>query len=100
MPRTINGIGTRYYGRRDQEADGSYITTEWITLLYLPLIPFRSFRVLPMGEGKNYILHRSQRYQVARVPLSWKQVLRTYLIAGAIILALFSLFALLVANSR
>ena len=53
-----------------------------------------------MGEGKNYILHRSQRYQVARVPLCWKQVLRTYLIAGAIILALFSLFALLVANSR
>jgi hypothetical protein len=34
-----------FYGQRDFRSDGSYITTEWFTLFYIPLVPFRSFRV-------------------------------------------------------
>jgi hypothetical protein len=49
MPYAFNGCGTRYYGKQDKADDGSYVTTEWITFVYVPLIPLRSFRVLPVG---------------------------------------------------
>jgi hypothetical protein len=39
MPFTFNGCGTRYYGKQDKADDGSYVTTEWITFVYVPLIP-------------------------------------------------------------
>jgi hypothetical protein len=47
MPYTFNGCGTRFYGSRDKGEDGSYVCTEWITFVYIPLIPIRSLRVLP-----------------------------------------------------
>jgi hypothetical protein len=86
MPYTINGCGTRFYGKRDRAEDGSYITTEWITFIYAPLLPIRSYRVLPVGEGTNIIVHSSQRYQTLRVPLCWAQVRNVYLVLGPIIL--------------
>ena len=52
MPYTLNGIGTIFYGKRDFRADGTYITTEWITVVYFPLIPFRSLRVRFVGPGE------------------------------------------------
>jgi hypothetical protein len=51
MPYTFNGCGTSYYGQRDRAEDGSYITTEWVTFVYIPLLPIRSYRVLPVGKG-------------------------------------------------
>jgi hypothetical protein len=45
VPFSINGCGTRYYGKQDKRQDGSYITTEWITFFFIPLIPLRSLRV-------------------------------------------------------
>jgi hypothetical protein len=86
MPYTFNGCGTRFYGQQDRAADGSYVTTEWITLVYVPLIPIRSFRVLPVGKGANYVIHSSQSYQTLRVPLHWPQVRNVYFIAAPIIL--------------
>lgn len=52
-PFTLNGFGTTFYGKRDFRADGSYITTEWIVLAYLPLIPIRSLRVSYRGPGER-----------------------------------------------
>jgi hypothetical protein len=86
MPYTFNGCGTRYYGHQDRADDGSYVTTEWITFVYIPLVPIRSFRVLPVGKGTNYIVHSSQSYQTVRVPLHWSQVRNVYFIAAPIIL--------------
>src|SRR5215469_11759332 len=86
MPYTFNGCGTRFYGERDKAADGSYVTTEWITIVYLPLVPLRSFRVLPVGKGTNYVIHSSQSYQTLQVPLCWPQVRNVYLFAAPIIL--------------
>jgi hypothetical protein len=86
MPYSLNGCGTRFYGQRDHGADGSYVTTEWITLVFVPLIPIRSFRVLPVGKGTNYVIHSSQNYQTMRVPLHWPQVRNIYFIAAPIIL--------------
>lgn len=49
--RSVNGTGTRVYGKRDFWTDGSFVTTEWITFLWVPLIPVRSMRVKPLDGG-------------------------------------------------
>ena len=43
MPSTFNGTGTKYYGQREHDRGGMYITTKWIVLLGLPLIPLSSW---------------------------------------------------------
>jgi tetratricopeptide (TPR) repeat protein len=58
MPYTLNGVGTRYYGRRNaSQANGtcqscnrwvalsSYDTRECFCLLFIPVIPLRRFRI-------------------------------------------------------
>lgn len=84
MPYTFNGCGTRFYGNRDKGEDGSHVVTEWITFVYIPLIPIRSLRVLPVGNGTNVIVYSSQNYRTMRVPLSWPQVRNTYLFTAPI----------------
>ena len=44
MPRMINGVGTRFYGECDWRRDGSFQTTEWLVLMYVPVVPFKSLR--------------------------------------------------------
>lgn len=88
MPYAFNGCGTRFYGERDRAEDGSYVTTEWITLFYLPLVPIRSYRVLPVGKGTNILIHSSQNYQSLRVPLCWDQVRSVYLVVVPILLVI------------
>src|ERR1017187_421583 len=80
---TLNGFGTTYYGMRDFRADGSYITTEWIVLAYIPLIPTRSLRVSYRGPGERHWylgVGSSEKYAVfeKRFPPNWRQVLCTY----------------------
>src|SRR5262249_40629968 len=54
VPYSFQGIGTKYYGHRAQASDGSYITTEWFTLLHFPIIPLGSYRVSPVaGSAKT-----------------------------------------------
>src|SRR5437868_12572761 len=53
MAFAFNGIGTKYYGEADRGLDGSYTTTEWIVILWLPLLPLRSVRVTGQ-KGANY----------------------------------------------
>ena len=85
MPYTLNGFGTKFYGKRDQAADGSYVTTKWLTALYVPVIPVGSYRVKPVGQGTNWGIHRSQNYQVQNLPLCWEQVWNIYMIAAPIL---------------
>jgi hypothetical protein len=49
--RSINGTGTRVYGKRDFRTDGSFVTTKWITFLWVPLVPLRSMRVKPLDTS-------------------------------------------------
>ena len=87
MPYTLNGCGTKYYGRRDLKADGSYITTEWIVFVYIPLIPIGSFRVQPTGKSSFYIIGSSSEYLVQRVPFNWRQIRNVYITLIAILSA-------------
>jgi hypothetical protein len=86
MPHSVNGFGTRYYGRREEALDGSYVTTVWITVLYIPILPLRSYRVLAVGKSFNVIIHRSQQFKAVRVPLCWEQVWHVYMISAPILL--------------
>lgn len=79
MPFTFNGIGTALYGARDFGPDGSYTTTEWIVLAYLPVVPLKSMRILETGEGRNYGVYASSRYYVLdKLGLNLRQVLSVY----------------------
>jgi Hsp70 protein/DnaJ C terminal domain len=88
MPASINGCGTTYYGSRDFYSDGSYITTEWIIFVHIPILPLASFRVLPDGSGQNYLVFNSQNFRVQKVPLCRQQVRNTYLTILIVILSL------------
>lgn len=103
MPSTINGVGTAYYGNRDRSPDGSYVTTLFFALLYVPLLPLRSFRVLPVGEHTGVrnryfptpFMVGNQHYKVERVPMNWGQVLNVYMGAAlGVFLVWVSIFAL------
>ena len=51
MPgRSFNGTGTRIYGKRGFWTDGSFVTTKWVTFLWIPLFPLSSMRVRPKSN--------------------------------------------------
>lgn len=78
----VNGFGTRYYGMGELRPDGSYITTTWITALYIPLLPLGSARVVRHGRMKHGLITSTQEYGVLeKVSLCWPQVLRVYIFA-------------------
>jgi hypothetical protein len=78
MAFIIQGFGTTFVGQRDFEADGSYITTEWVVLLFIPVVPLRSLRVKEAASGGNPFVS-TQSYRVYRkLPLHLKQVLCVY----------------------
>ena len=82
-----------FYGEADHHADGSFITTEWITAAFIPLIPLRSFRLIrpktsPSEDPfentfKNAFAYGYDPLEVLEeLPIFWAQVLRIYVLAG------------------
>lgn len=51
---TVNGIGQALHGKRDVWSDGSYVTTLWFTILFCPVIPLSSFRVMSSGDSYRF----------------------------------------------
>lgn len=87
MTSTLNGTGTRFYGEREKDIGGTYITTKWIVVLWVPLLPLSSWRVYPLGaEQVQYIIEESsgtsQALQAVRVPLNWRQVANVYAVVA------------------
>jgi hypothetical protein len=85
MPFTFNGCGTSFYGKRYPAQDGSYVTTKWVTGLWVPLLPLGSYRVRPTGKGTNAVVYHSLNFQTVRVPLCWPQVRNVYIFAAPIL---------------
>ncbi len=80
MAQAINGIGTAFYGQREFRADGSYITTEWFILCFVPILPLRSIRVIrnPSADT-NLVVYTSESFHVLETTRpNLKQVLATY----------------------
>jgi len=79
---TIWGIGTMFYGREDYiPNEGSYITTEWLTVLFIPLIPLVTYRIWVSSDDIDYSLFGYERkmvYEKMEVDFNWRQVLKTF----------------------
>ena len=90
------------YGKRDFERDGSYVTTEWISLAWLPFIPFRSLRVMDGMDRSASLLDRTlgrvievflwEGDLIKEVPLSFGQVVSTYVFVIGFIVILTRAF--------
>jgi len=84
MAFTLNGTGTKFYGEIDRAKDGSYTTTEWVVLAWMPIYPLRSWRVVKESPGEGTFLNSNRQYQVVAVPLNIPQVARGYALTGSV----------------
>src|SRR5208283_510151 len=97
MPATYNGMGTNFWGCTAPLSDGSYVTTEWVTLM-IPMIPIKSFRVRPVGKLNDEYLKKSQKFEIIeKLPaLCRKQILHVYKgVAGFLIAFAIALYLLI-----
>lgn len=80
MTGTWKGIGTKFYGSRDQNPDESFVTTEWFVFLFIPIIPLSSYRVIYRGTTHGLSSSTSHYLILSKLGLDWIQVLSTYLV--------------------
>jgi hypothetical protein len=88
MALTLNGFGTSYYGAR-WLPDGTYITTKWVVVLFVPIFPVESVRILQTGPRHEGGVYSRQSLITQPVPLDKNMVLKMY--------GLLALFAVLLA---
>lgn len=89
MAFSLNGCGTSYRGVR-YLPDGSYITTIWITALWIPIIPLRSVRVLNEEERWGGAAFNGRKFSSVPAPLDFRTISQAYAIGiGAIVAMVF-----------
>ena len=64
MPFTFHGFGTAIYGERDYWPDGSYVTTEWVVMAWVPISPVLIKRIAYTNEGRPYAIRDASGYYV------------------------------------
>lgn len=71
QPFTMDGIGTKLVGRYPSPDSQGYISTKWLVVVFLPLIPVRSYQILDeQSSGPfqiRYILRPLEK-------LHWEQI--------------------------
>jgi len=78
MAFVFHGIGTMVYGERDYWPDGSFVTTEWFVMAYVPIAPIISKRI-SYTRNSDYATYDSSGYWVYEIlPLARRQVLFVY----------------------
>jgi len=80
---TWNGIGSKFYGSKDQNSDNSFVTTEWFVILFFPIIPVRTARVGFKGTTHGWRKTTNEYYILQKLSLDWQQVFSTYFIVIA-----------------
>jgi len=91
MAFEVHGIGTMYYGKRDFRPDGSYVSTEWVILAWMPLLPLASNRITHVRPGLFAERDRSGYFIIERLPMDRRQVLSVYAWFAAMIGSLLAL---------
>lgn len=66
------------YGERDYWPDGSFVTTEWFVIAWVPIIPIISKRISYTENNPLATYDSSGFYVYEDLPLVRKQVLLTY----------------------
>ena len=75
--RNLEGFFSTTLGQTDFHSDGSYVTTQWLSLLMVPLVPRSSFRVLEFRH-----LPKGPYKACRAVPLCFRQVFSVYFFAA------------------
>ena len=80
MSFAFHGIGTMRYGKRDYWPDGSFVTTEWFVLAFIPLLPTNSKRIAYTTDNPLATYDAGGGYFVYELlPLDRRQVTFVYL---------------------
>jgi hypothetical protein len=78
MAFILHGTGTMEYGERDYWPDGSFVTTEWFVVAYVPIAPIISKRI-SYTRNSDYATYDASGYFVYEtLPLDRKQVVSVY----------------------
>ena len=85
MATSLEGLGFALYGCRDLRPDGSFVTTKFFCILFLPLVPISSWRILPKPGSPSLPFRRKKLLRAAKLPLNWHQVFSVYLAAVAVV---------------
>jgi hypothetical protein len=83
MASSLRGTGFHTFGFRRLRPDGSYATTEFFCILYLPIIPIKTIRVTPAPGSSSLPFVRRKYRAVIKEPLDRSQVVSIYLQAAA-----------------
>lgn len=70
--------------------DGTWITTKWVVIIMIPLIPLGSYVVLDYKFGLI-----TEEYKLIKIRLDWKQVLKTYLAAISVIMIIIIILSII-----
>ncbi len=82
---TLNGCGLKLYGSRDQHPQSdSYVTTLFITLIFIPIFPIKAYRVVASSSNSYYFLGKEPLSTLCRL------YRRCVLIAFMLMIGLFS----------
>ena len=78
MSFVINGCGIGTVGRLEQP-DGTFITTEWVLVCFIPIFPLKTYQVISEGqmEGVPFIF-TNQPFRAIQIPLDMAHVRRIY----------------------
>jgi hypothetical protein len=72
------------YGKANKRPDGSYIATDWVVALYLPLWPLASYRMQEVSTETNYVgssMYSSTSYRILEsVRRDWRRIALRYLL--------------------
>jgi|GEM_PF-2707474 len=68
---SINGFGSKYYGKK--VTDNGYIATKWLTILFIPILPVRSYEIYSSTLKYNMFLgiQNQESYSMQMQPLKW-----------------------------
>lgn len=87
---SINGFGTTFYGECDYQPDGTYLTTYWIILAFVPVIPLYSARIM---QTESSFLGGGSLYHYQKLPIHWPQVLRVWGFAAGVVVGFVACLA-------
>jgi hypothetical protein len=73
----FNGTGTTYYGIR-YLPDGTYVTTKWIVLFFVPIFPVGSFHIISASSRYGSAPLRGQSMTIETVSLEKMMVAKIY----------------------
>jgi len=83
MAYSFEGIGTTFYGQCDWRRDGSFCTTKWVVVFWIPLFPLTSHRLRRnwRPNERGFLGYSTGYYVIENLPIDFNQVLRTYMFA-------------------